>query len=758
MQLCYHNTCAMRSCRRLFEGVNSSSIVKLQTLDVLTINSASRIKLHCDAGTPQTPNQVKIICVVATTHLMWKIIYQSNSVDQFYFNKNGSFCPDVLLNLLKLGEKSTGKIWVRMIYVLTMNMLFYSQMNRTSCSKNKTWTFIMRIERKIKKSDIQFVAVIHEMKNNQFERAQKVSMNVWYYLLGLGLGGRLQHEIIVEKSWKKIFDRVKFNLGFRFGGVRPSLVERCGIFVENVKPGWTKWSLNDWMCLAMKDTWGKCVHHYMLKVFYLHNAGVWNGPKGIFGLIASCPHSSSITAVPANHNVVRLVPLKKRNFFDSIWRAGSSSVAQFSYGFSSSGEMKRHFSRTSAWTKGPIHNIEEDPQNHKKIRMSTLISYFLTTTDSVKLVIEHLYTSIFLFTHLFCTFPSLGKMPYCFSFPIRSFFCAKRPACHTIKTPPFRALYQHLCFFPRHLSSVNLLLVSITDSHVILPYLPIHSSNLSGSKTKPISRKFPNTRTSLDRKEALISAKLASNYIISKVPQYVTGICWNCENRWDSYVNLVDCSVGRVNFSLLVLFCHTTNPTEDNLDLGQWLLARIRCKIHNINQLRKKNKNEESKRAYICKGVYKLKYETEAEERVDSKILRDYCCTGRLSYCRASRKRKDLKSRFAFNSTNVELSLVECLTSKWISRSEPRTLMRDTACSYSLSPINLSFPTGQPLLATQIAANPPLSAAPPLICPSPASHLPTARLLHTFVHYPVSNLLSQSKHIANSQNTLNILK
>lgn len=31
----------------------------------------------------------------------------------------------------------------------------------------------MRIERKIKKSDIQFVAVIHEMKNNQFERAQK---------------------------------------------------------------------------------------------------------------------------------------------------------------------------------------------------------------------------------------------------------------------------------------------------------------------------------------------------------------------------------------------------------------------------------------------------------------------------------------------------------------------------------------------------------------------------------------------------------
>ncbi|KNZ61638.1 hypothetical protein VP01_1375g2 [Puccinia sorghi] len=27
---------------------------------------------------------------------------------------------------------------------------------------------------------------------------------------------------------------------------------------------------------------------------------------------------------------------------------------------------------------------------------------------------------------------------------------------------------------------------------------------------------------------------------------YVTGICWNHENRWDSYVNVVDCSVGRM--------------------------------------------------------------------------------------------------------------------------------------------------------------------------------------------------------------------
>lgn len=34
---------------------------------------------------------------------------------------------------------------------------------------------------------------------------------------------------------------------------------------------------------------------------------------------------------------------------------------------------------------------------------------------------------------------------------------------------------------------------------------------------------------------------------------YVTGICWNHENRWDSYVNVVDCSVGRVSLSLLVL-------------------------------------------------------------------------------------------------------------------------------------------------------------------------------------------------------------
>ncbi|KNZ44958.1 hypothetical protein VP01_8638g1, partial [Puccinia sorghi] len=26
---------------------------------------------------------------------------------------------------------------------------------------------------------------------------------------------------------------------------------------------------------------------------------------------------------------------------------------------------------------------------------------------------------------------------------------------------------------------------------------------------------------------------------------YVTGIFWNFENRWDSHVNVVDCSVGR---------------------------------------------------------------------------------------------------------------------------------------------------------------------------------------------------------------------
>ncbi|KNZ59559.1 hypothetical protein VP01_1702g1 [Puccinia sorghi] len=36
--------------------------------------------------------------------------------------------------------------------------------------------------------------------------------------------------------------------------------------------------------------------------------------------------------------------------------------------------------------------------------------------------------------------------------------------------------------------------------------------------------------------------------------------------------------------------------------------------------------------------------------------------------------RADLKSRFAFDSTNVKLSLVECLVSKWIRRSEPRSL------------------------------------------------------------------------------------
>ena len=35
---------------------------------------------------------------------------------------------------------------------------------------------------------------------------------------------------------------------------------------------------------------------------------------------------------------------------------------------------------------------------------------------------------------------------------------------------------------------------------------------------------------------------------------YVTGIGWNYENRWDSFVNVVDCSVGRVSFFLLVLF------------------------------------------------------------------------------------------------------------------------------------------------------------------------------------------------------------
>ncbi|KNZ54308.1 hypothetical protein VP01_2983g3 [Puccinia sorghi] len=34
---------------------------------------------------------------------------------------------------------------------------------------------------------------------------------------------------------------------------------------------------------------------------------------------------------------------------------------------------------------------------------------------------------------------------------------------------------------------------------------------------------------------------------------YVTGIFWNFENRWDSYVSVVNCSVGRVTIAVILM-------------------------------------------------------------------------------------------------------------------------------------------------------------------------------------------------------------
>ena len=63
---------------------------------------------------------------------------------------------------------------------------------------------------------------------------------------------------------------------------------------------------------------------------------------------------------------------------------------------------------------------------------------------------------------------------------------------------------------------------------------------------------------------------------------YVTGICWDFENKWESYVNVVDCSVGKVSFFLLVMFFTICSCGSSRSEL--WFFDGIKMTSDGQNQ------------------------------------------------------------------------------------------------------------------------------------------------------------------------------